>query len=231
MNQDEDDNVITVNARSEAAKRRLLEGYTRLDVDACRQIVDVRDLLVLIKKGNRSWLSLQPETIDDVLELADDGTRSLCRIVFLDLFGLSEYQYKQIVREFADPQAESGVWVKDDGQYAIVVRFPDKEAWYDDSKFKKTGAVVGAAAGAAGVGLGYWLRKNDIVESAAAIPLNIKSYLEYRNRLKELDKRQRHLKEIRKQSRENSGQTLLEDDAAVGSDSVPLVSREYWDEY
>jgi hypothetical protein len=172
MYQDEEieDNVVMVDARSEARKRRLLEGYTRLGEDACRRIVDVQDLLVLIKKGGHSWLSLQPETIDDVLELADDGTRSLCRIVFLDLFGLSGSQYNQLVREFANPRSENGVWVKDRGQYAIVVRLPDKEAWYDDSKFKKTGAVVGAAAGAAGVGLGYWLRKKGIVESAILLP-------------------------------------------------------------
>jgi hypothetical protein len=194
MSRDDGDDAITVNARSEAAKRRLLEGYTRLDTDACRRVVDVQDLLVLIKKGDRSWLSLQPETIDDVLELADDGTRSLCRIVFLDLFGLSEYQYKQIVREFADPKAESGVWVKDDGQFAIVVRFPDKEAWYNDSKFKKTGAVVGAAAGAAGVGLGYWLRKNDIVHQAAFVPIGLKwkldRWLEEKSEKKKRDDRQ-----------------------------------------
>lgn len=217
MNQDEDDNVIAVNARSEAAKRRLLEGYTRLDVDACRRLVDVRDLLVLIKKSNRSWLSLQPETIDDVLELADDGTRSLCRIVFLDLFGLSEYQYKQIVREFADPQAESGVWVKDDGQYAIVVRFPDKEAWYDDSKFKKTGAVVGAAAGAAGVGLGYWLRNNSTVNTIkSALELQIYLFQQQMeaNRRKERDERNK-LNRVGSESGINPVATNMHEDFSI----------------
>jgi hypothetical protein len=113
-------------------------------------------LTVLIKQDHPHWYTLRPDTIDDVLELAADGTRSLCSTLLLDLFGLSRAQYEKIVTDFVDPKGSSGVWINKEGHYAIVVHLPDR-AWYDDSRIR----TVGGLALGAGVALGYKLGAPD----------------------------------------------------------------------
>lgn len=133
----DDQQVIKVVKQTETSKHRLLRGYRRLGPDACKQLTDIGDLTVLIKKDKRFWYTLQTETIDDVLDLADDGTRSLCNALFLDMFGLSASQYETIKKDFSDPRGQSGIWMKDEGQYAIVVHLPEKAVWYKDKGFWK----------------------------------------------------------------------------------------------
>ena len=137
--------VIMVDRQTDSTKHRLLKGYKRLGPRACNRLGDIRDLVVLIKKDDRFWYTLQGETINDLLELADDDTRSLCSIIFLDLFGLTSWQYRKIKEDMSKFDGESGVWMKDEGEYAIVVRLPGTVQWYLDHRWWKglaTGAVV-----------------------------------------------------------------------------------------
>jgi len=142
---------ILVTRQSEARTHRLLKGYRRLGSNACKRTAHVERLTVLVKQDRHYWYTLRPDTIDDVLEMAEDGTRSLCSTLLLDLFGLSKTQYAKIVKEFVDPKGSSGVWINKEGHYAIVVHLPGDRAWYDDSRMR----TVGGLALGAGVALGY----------------------------------------------------------------------------
>jgi len=151
-------NVIPVSALTKAKAMALLNGYTRVQ-GGCRALKDLQnldDLFVLIKKENR-YFTLKGDTVQDLLTQTEDSGESLCRVLIYDLFGLSDAQYRAIRKEFA-ADGEYGVYIKEEGQFAIYVNMPDREAWYNDRRVQKSILATGAV-GLGAATLSYWAGK------------------------------------------------------------------------